>query len=333
VISQKPAPGDIVQPGSAVYLVFASPPLVTVPDLKNSTRDGAATLLTGWKLKLGRVRGTGRVISQDPRPGSRVAPGSAVDIMLWLAPRVVRQNPPPSSSAPPTTPVPPTVLVPDLRGLTSADATQRLTRYRLLVGTRTGAGTVTEQDPAAGRRVRVGTAVNLFLSRPAVELVVIPNLRGLDLGAARATAQAAGLRLDAGDATTGTVASQSLAAGSQVARGSVVTVTVAVPSIVATTAGRHADTNWNPASWNIVALALIALAALLICTTGLLARTKRARRGSRAKAKPWSPDGIEVSYRLAESRLQTTPTGSAPRRMRVDLHGPIAAIEIKEVPR
>lgn len=342
VISQKPAPGAVVQPGSPVELKFGSPPLVTVPDLKNATEADAGKLLAGLNLKLGSVRGTGRVVQQIPRAGSQVPPRSAVDIVL---------------SPPPVRPVP----VPDLTGLTIPDASRLLNGHRLTLGRVSGAGRVVRQYPPKGSSALPNTSVDVVLqgqAGPVVggpdrrgptstaatpqsslstpPLVLVPNLRGLGLGDARATAQASGLRIDAGGATTGTVIGQGVPAGSEVALGSVVPVTVAVPSRAAATASRQADPNrhgWHPANWNIVALALILLAILLICTTGLFINTKRLPRRRLASHVPGPPDGLKMSYRLAESRLKTTSTGPTPHPVRVDLHGPIADIEIKEVPR
>jgi PASTA domain-containing protein len=288
-----------VEPGSAVYLEFTSPPLVTVPDLRKLSPSDAGTVLAGLGLKLGSVRGIGRVIRQYPPAGSQVAPHSAVDIELSLSSTVIEPPPPPARSASST----PSATV----------------------------GSPTQPPPTTA-----SAPTSAAGSEPPPALVRVPYLRGLNLGEARAAAQAADLSLDAGGASTGTVVTQSPSDGSEVARGSAVTVTVTVSSAAAAATGRQASpdrSTWNPANWNIVALALIALAILLICGAGFVVRTKRPPRGRRARGKPWPPDGVEVSCRLAESRLQTTATGSAPRRVRIDVHGPIANIETKEVPR
>src|SRR5262245_7276737 len=76
VVGQDPPPGTAVDPRSVVNVTVAVPALVRVPDLLGRTRAQAERLLTSNQLEL-RVRsGSGRVATQQPRPGSQVPPGS-----------------------------------------------------------------------------------------------------------------------------------------------------------------------------------------------------------------------------------------------------------------
>src|SRR5271165_639668 len=83
VISQVPASGKSMAPGSTVNLVISSgPQMVTVPNVEGLTQDAAATAITGAKLKVGTTTqqtsntvATGKVIRQDPASRSSLAEG------------------------------------------------------------------------------------------------------------------------------------------------------------------------------------------------------------------------------------------------------------------
>ncbi len=91
VISQDPAAGTGVNPGTAVNLVVSSgPPLVAVPNVVGLTQAAATTAITNAGLKVGAVTtassetvASGSVISQTPATGT--APqGSAVALVVSL---------------------------------------------------------------------------------------------------------------------------------------------------------------------------------------------------------------------------------------------------------
>jgi serine/threonine-protein kinase len=93
------------------------------------------------------------------------------------------------------------VAVPDLTGLTRAEAEERLDRAGLVVGDitrrrtdRVPPGQVLEQAPLPDRQVEEGSAVDLVLSAPP-RPVDVPSLQGLTLEAAQAELEAAGLVL------------------------------------------------------------------------------------------------------------------------------------------
>jgi beta-lactam-binding protein with PASTA domain len=91
VISQTPAAGSNVAPGSAVALVVSLG--VPVPNVVGSTQAAAQTALTSVGLTLGRVTTApsetvpiGSVISQTPGAGVNVAAGSAVALVISFGP-------------------------------------------------------------------------------------------------------------------------------------------------------------------------------------------------------------------------------------------------------
>jgi hypothetical protein len=94
VISQNPAAGTNVTPGSAVALtVSLGPALVTVPNVVNLTQANASAALSAAGLTTGAVTtassatvAAGSVISENPAAGASVAPGSAVALVVSSGP-------------------------------------------------------------------------------------------------------------------------------------------------------------------------------------------------------------------------------------------------------
>ncbi len=169
VISQEPAAGTEVRPGSAVsYVTSKGVETVAVPDLSGPAADAEQTLADA-RLVAGDVSeafsddvAAGEVISQDPAAGTEVRPGSAVS---YVTSKGVE-----------------TVAVPDLSG-PAADAEQTLADARLVAGDVSeafsddvAAGEVISQDPAAGTEVRPGSAVSYVTSK-GVETVAVPDSR------------------------------------------------------------------------------------------------------------------------------------------------------------
>jgi beta-lactam-binding protein with PASTA domain len=94
VISQSPAGGTSVNPGSGIALtVSLGPALRAVPNVVNQTQAAATTSITNAGLTLGAVTSgfhptipNGSVISSSPVAGTLVAPGSAVAIVVSQGP-------------------------------------------------------------------------------------------------------------------------------------------------------------------------------------------------------------------------------------------------------
>jgi len=172
VISQNPAAGASVLPGSTVDLVVSvgSAP-VSVPNVVGRTQAKAKSAITAKKLTVGTITQaysatvpSGRVISQNPQAGALAAPGTAVDLVVSTGP------------AP--------VTVPNVTGLTQADAKSAITGATLTVGIITKkhndtvpAGSVISQNPQAGSSVAPGSAVKLLVSTGPAP-VVVPRVVG-----------------------------------------------------------------------------------------------------------------------------------------------------------
>ncbi len=161
VIGQNPAAGASVASGSAVNLVVSSgpptAPPVIVPNVVGLSESAATAALTGAGLTLGAVTRqasatvpAGSVIGQNPAAGASVARSAPVDLVV--------------SSGP--------IRVPDVVGLSQSAATGAITGAGLTIGVVTNqnsatvpAGHISNQTPAAGTPVDVGTAVSLVLVR------------------------------------------------------------------------------------------------------------------------------------------------------------------------
>lgn len=173
VISQNPAAGSNVAPGSNVDLVVSTgPQAVVVPNLVGNTEVDAGNALTAAGLTLGTTTTAssntvpaGSVISQDPAAGAQAAPGSAVNLVISDGPEMI--------------------AVPDVVGSTEANASSAIVGAGLVVGTvdrendaNVPTGAVISQDPAAASNVALGSAVNLVVS-DGPELITVPNVVGL----------------------------------------------------------------------------------------------------------------------------------------------------------
>ncbi len=146
------------------------------------------------------------------------------------------------------------MAVPNVAGLSLADATSKLEAEKLVVHLDTDSsdtvaeGIVISQSPSAGVSVKPGTTIGLVISSGKKQGTV-PNLVGMDLTNAQNTLTMSGLVLgsqsQANDAATaGQVIAQDPAAGTSVAQGTTVNVviskgpaTAAVPSVVNTARG------------------------------------------------------------------------------------------------
>lgn len=114
VLALDPAEGSALRPGRSVRVSYAVPAgrlaPTTVPSVLGLDLDAASARLAAAELEVGRVAQVheaapaGSVLAQSEASGSTVGVGSAVDLVVSLGP------------------VPETTFVPDLVGLTEADA-------------------------------------------------------------------------------------------------------------------------------------------------------------------------------------------------------------------
>lgn len=191
------------------------------PDVTNLTLADATTAIIAATFIVGTVTygpsgivPAGSVISQNPTGGTITPSGSPIDLLVSTGIA--------------------TVVVPNVVGLTQADATTALTGAGLIVGTVTvGAsfqplGRVTAELPVAGTVVALGSAVNLVESDG---LIPVPNVVGEQLIVAENTIMAAGLTVgpitavQLSGVAPGTVNGQSPAPGTGVLPGTPVTLT------------------------------------------------------------------------------------------------------------
>ena len=215
---------------------------VAVPDLIGISLDEAVARLGQEHLKPGTVgpmpsdRPPGSVVEQDPAPGTRLPSESAVKLVL--AEKKLDK-----------------LEVPDLIGISLDEAVARLEREHLRPGTvRTipadrPAGSVVEQDPAAGSQLLPGVAGESGAGReeagseseptasheakPEVVMATVPKLVGQPLEKAHLLLEKAGLkpakavRKETREAPEGTVIVQAPRAGTKLARGKMVELVVA----------------------------------------------------------------------------------------------------------
>lgn len=240
VISQNPAGGTQVAPGTAVDVVISlglAP--VTVPDVVGLPQGDSETAITDAGLTVGAVTAAYSAtlsagIVKSPVAGLSVAAGSAVDLVasLGLAP----------------------VTVPNVVGLVQGVAEATIVATDLGVGAVTTAnsetvpaGAVISQSPVGGTLVGLGSTVDLVVS-VGLATAIVPDVIGLAQGDAETTVTGASLTVVAvttaysDTVAAGVVIGQSPAAGAVVALGSAVDLVVSlglapvtVPNVVGMT--------------------------------------------------------------------------------------------------
>jgi beta-lactam-binding protein with PASTA domain/predicted Ser/Thr protein kinase len=215
----------LVAAGVALALLLpAAKHRVTVPDVIRRTEALAIEALRAQGLTPAPTPaastdvGVGLVISQGPAAGTEVQRGARVNLVVSSGPG--------------------TAGVPEVKGLTSAQAERKLTQagFKPTAQNRSStsvpAGTVIDTEPSQGVAVVAGSPVTVFVSTGPPQ-VDVPEVTGQSEAEARATLRAAGLhagsvtkREEPGQ-TPGTVLSQSPAEGVPVHSGEAVNLVVA----------------------------------------------------------------------------------------------------------
>ncbi len=215
----------LVAGGVALALLLpAAKHRVTVPDVIRRTESLAIEALRAQGLTpvptpaASTDVGVGLVISQSPAAGTEVQRGARVSLVVSTGPG--------------------TAGVPEVKGLTSAQAERKLTQagFKPTAQNRSStsvpAGTVIDTEPSQGVAVVAGSPVTVFVSTGPPQ-VDVPEVTGQSEAEARATLRAAGLRAGAvtkreePGQTAGTVLSQSPAVGVPVHSGEAVNLVVA----------------------------------------------------------------------------------------------------------
>ncbi len=162
VLAQSPLPGQETTRGAVIRVTLSSGrerrPVPAVGDL---TAQLAQELLvrTGFRVRVRRLvneRAEGRVLGTEPAAGASLPVGSIVELRVSAGPPEV---------------VVPIVAVPDVVGITEAEAGEKLRSAGLRLGgveydpeSAAVLGDIAAQRPAAGDSVRAGTAVTIVLS-------------------------------------------------------------------------------------------------------------------------------------------------------------------------
>jgi len=219
VISQSPAAGTQVPPGSSVSVHTALSNQVDVPDVRGQLVAAATATLSALGLVLHQAstqvsdQPVGSILTQDPAPGGKLTRGGTVTVVVAAVPQ------------------PTTVAAPDLRGMTAAQARAALDAVGLVIATQTQesdatTGTVLSQTPAPGAQVPVGSTVTVTLAT--ARTVIVPDVTEEAAAGAQKILAGAGLKMQiVRRIGTGIIVlSQLPGAGTSVVVGSTVQVTL-----------------------------------------------------------------------------------------------------------
>lgn len=201
---------------------------VVVPDVVGKQMTLARQILEDKKLRV-NVAETydadvppGQVVSQTPEAGATVKEERLVTIYVSKGGEEL--------------------TMPDLKGLTKAEAEAKLTKMGLKLGTvyeknsDEEAGTVIQQDPNAGSKISKGQEVDLIVSKgKKAKKAAVPNVTGATLENAQNTITARGLKVGSvtkqqSSQTAGTVISQSVAGGTEADEGTSIDLVIAEPA-------------------------------------------------------------------------------------------------------
>ncbi|MFG2623696.1 Stk1 family PASTA domain-containing Ser/Thr kinase [Streptomyces sp. NPDC048473] len=195
-----------------------------VPSVLGQTEKTAQKRLSDAGLDLKSVKRAysdtierGKVISSDPGSGARIRRNDAVTLVVSRGPEIVK--------------------VPDVQGLSLADARRALKKSGLVPGMvtkefseETGRGEVIRTDPVADTERHPDSAVALVVSKGAP--VDVPDVTGLSVEDATAALDEKGLKAEvlpdrvSSPEAAGDIAHQSPAESSQAAEGDTITLTV-----------------------------------------------------------------------------------------------------------
>ncbi|WP_112138803.1 Stk1 family PASTA domain-containing Ser/Thr kinase [Glycomyces dulcitolivorans] len=214
VVSQDPEVGERIRQGATITVVVSlGPERYPVPDLAGGTEAEAREALAAFDAEITveheystEYPEAGQVTRTDPPAGEEVKSGTPVTLYV-------------SDGFPP-------LSVPDVVGLSEADAQAALEAEGLVVGEVANrhsdsipAGSVIEQTPAADAPAGPGDAVGLVVS-DGPEPVEVPDVVGMDIDEATDELEALGFTVKTAQIWfTGTVFEQSLDAGSEHPKG------------------------------------------------------------------------------------------------------------------
>ncbi len=161
IISQDPLQGRKVKAGREIEVIISEgAEQAKVPNVSGVTLNVATNRLSDRGLNVGKIDEindekyeAGMVISQDPLPDTSVEVGTKVNVVVSKGKQA------------------PKITVPDLKGLSQAEADQKLQDNKLELGTVNRAESnqyfadkIAAQDPVAAVQVDEGTQVNITIS-------------------------------------------------------------------------------------------------------------------------------------------------------------------------
>jgi beta-lactam-binding protein with PASTA domain len=208
---------------AALLLLLPAKHQITVPNVTGQTQAVASSRLAAAGLvavpspTASTAFAAGIVFGETPPHGSLVSKGSRVTLLVSSGP----------GSAP----------VPDVKGLTRAQAVQKLTKAgfkpspQSQSSTTVAAGKVISTEPSAHTETQAGSPVTVFVSSGPAQ-VSVPDVTGQSEAEAKASLRAVGLeagtitKQEAAGSEAGAVLSQSPAAGSSLAAGQPVSLVV-----------------------------------------------------------------------------------------------------------
>jgi len=193
VLSQSPAPGQVVRPGRRVALgVNALPEARVAPNLVGLRERDAVDRAAAVGTVVQRVsyvsaaEPVGVVVRQEPPAGSSLAPSETLHVVVSRG----------GAASP--------FALPDLRGRSVADAEAELIRLGIRHVEQVPAAlsfdrplTVTDQRPAPGTEVLPATPVTLVYALEGTRVVRVPDLVGLPMWRAQLSLRAAQLEIGA----------------------------------------------------------------------------------------------------------------------------------------
>lgn len=244
VFDQRPRAGAKVAKGSLVELrVSSGKTPVNIPLVEGLTEEDArdalerANLVADIQPEPSDDVPEGEVISQDPKAGELLAPGSSVTLKVSSGPA--------------------DVAVPNVTGFTITKASNALGKEGLEVTTKEEAsdtvpvGQIIRTDPPAGAQISKGETVTLIVST-GPSTVAVPNVVGLTTAQATSRLESAGFvvfpqtKTVLSPADDGRVVEQSPTANSSAAKGSRVTITTGVLGVSTSTSTTTTTTSSLP---------------------------------------------------------------------------------------
>jgi eukaryotic-like serine/threonine-protein kinase len=229
--------------GAGLAFALTRPDKVEVPDVVGQQYDAAriALINKGFRVEQERITSDvtkGRVLREDPQPGSEVKKGSTITLTVSDGPGQA--------------------TIPDVTNLTQSRATKVLKEQGFKVTVQRepsdtiARGRATRTSPSGGQQIERGSNVTLFISSGPAQ-VTVPNVVGQNEASATSELSNVGLKADASeeesDQDPGTVLRQSPSAGSKVDKGATVAIVVAkaptrvaVPNVVGQDQGSASST-------------------------------------------------------------------------------------------